>query len=372
MHHIDLPRRSDIDYLYSYQGASAVSLYLPTSPLPQHAGASRIELKNMSREALGQIASAANSPRDVNAIRDNINVLASDDKFWAEQAHTLAIFVCPSRIRSFRLPNRILRTVEVSDRYHLKPLLRSITFPQNAFVLAIGMGAVRLIEVSADLQPETLSLPDLPDDAADALSRRSHLERAGNMQGTESGSENAILSRYARSVDRALKPILSGQERPLIIAAAEPMASIYANVCSYSHLAASVIAGSPDHASDHDLAIKSRQVLDGLYTDELDGLRLTFEERRSDGRGTSDIAQAARAATFGAVDTLIVDMDAVVPGAIDDAGMVTFMKEPDAINYGVVDEIARRAWQTGARVLAARRADIPDRGDLAAILRYAV
>ena len=43
-------------------------------------------------------------------------------------------------------------------------------------------------------------------------------------------------------------------------------------------------------------------------------LAALFAEREPQGRAVTDVAQAARAATFGAVDTLIVDMDAVVAG----------------------------------------------------------
>jgi hypothetical protein len=71
------------------------------------------------------------------------------------------------------------------------------------------------------------------------------------------------------------------------------------------------------------------------------------------------------------VDTLIVDMEADVPGCIDDDGAVVFAAQTDGVNYSVTDEIARRALCSGARVLAARRADIPGGGDLAVILRYA-
>ena len=39
---------------------------------------------------------------------------------------------------------------------------------------------------------------------------------------------------------------------------------------------------------------------------------------------------------------------------------------------GVADEIARRAWLSGARLVAVRREDVPGGGDLASILRYAV
>ena len=40
------------------------------------------------------------------------------------------------------------------------------------------------------------------------------------------------------------------------------------------------------------------------------------------------------------------------------------------LTYGVVDEIARRVWLSGGRVLAVRRDDVPGRSSVAAILRY--
>ena len=62
--------------------------------------------------------------------------------------------------------------------------------------------------------------------------------------------------------------------------------------------------------------------------------------------------------------------DAVVPGSISPSGAVTF-GEIGADDYGILDEIARRVWLTGGRVLAVRRDDIPGREPVAAILRHA-
>jgi hypothetical protein len=77
------------------------------------------------------------------------------------------------------------------------------------------------------------------------------------------------------------------------------------------------------------------------------------------------------AATFGAVEQLLVDIDAVLPGTVDDAdGRVTFGDGRPEQTYGVVDEIAKRALLTGARVLGVREDDIPGRAHLAATLRY--
>lgn len=71
-----------------------------------------------------------------------------------------------------------------------------------------------------------------------------------------------------------------------------------------------------------------------------------------------------------AVDTLFVDIDGVVLGEVDEDGAVRFGDEQVPGSIGVVDEITRRGWLSGACLLAVRRGDVPG-GDLAAILRYA-
>ncbi len=289
------------------------------------------------------------------------------------QARSLAIFVTPERIRTFRLPNRLVNSLEVADRFRIKPLLRAVTFPQDAFVLAVSMGGVRLVEVDSDLPPHEVKVPGLPKDMASALGRSSHTERTGAGTSGQQQSEHALLSRYARAIDHALRPVLAGHSRPLIVAAAEPLASVYRAVSTYSNTAAAALGGSADRTPDHDLAAEARTVLDGIYASDIGAVKELFATREAQGRATNDIAQAARAATFGAVDTLVVDMDEVVAGTVDDeTGAVTFGEAGRADTYGVVDEIARRTLLAGGRVVSARRADVPGGGDVAAILRYAI
>ena len=54
----------------------------------------------------------------------------------------------PDGLRSFRLPNHLKSAVEVSDRFHVQPLLRTVTVPQSAYVLALAQNSVRLVGVS--------------------------------------------------------------------------------------------------------------------------------------------------------------------------------------------------------------------------------
>jgi hypothetical protein len=371
--HIDIPTRAEIAALLDERDPASVSIYLPTRPLPQDADADRIEFKNLAADAVAQLEAGGADKTVVAGVREHADDLLDDDAFWTRMAASLAAFVTPGGVRTFRLPNRLTSMVEVSDRMHVKPLLRSITFPQAALVLALAQGSVRLIEVARDVPPEEIPVADLPSDVASAAGKASISDRTavGRIQGSE--GQKVRMRQYARLVDRAIRPVVAGLGVPLILAGVEPLASIYRSVNSYPGLAEEGIAGNPEAASDQELADAARAILDRLYETELAEVRELFDARVSQGRGATDLTDVARAATFGAVDTLLADIDESVPGFVDEeSGAVTLDEGDDAANYGVVDELARRVLLSGGRVLALRADDIPGDTPAAAILRYPV
>jgi hypothetical protein len=370
--HTDIPTRAQIDRLLLARRPASVSIYLPTDPA-SNGDAERIELRNLGAEAARQLEAWGAARADLGAIGDAVAELEDDAAFWRYQARSLALFVTPETSISFRLPNRLVGLVEVSDRFHLKPLLRSVTFPQTAFVLALAQGSVRLLEVGNDFGPWEVDVPDLPSDVASAVGKSSIADRSpsGALQGAE--GQKVRMRQYARQIDQALRPILAGTSIPLILAAAEPLDSIFRSVASYPQLAPRTVPGNPETTSDTELIARARTVLDDVHAAELEAVRELYERRASQGRVAQDLSDLARAATYGAVDTVLADIDAVVPGTIDEeSGAVTFDVEDDAVNYGVIDEIVRRVWLNGGRVLAVRLEDLPGGGPAAAILRYAI
>jgi hypothetical protein len=370
--HTDIPTRADLEQLLAVRDPACVSIYVPTAP-EERGERDRLEFEQLSAEALEQLTAASLERDALNDVRDALEDLAADEAFWARQAHSLAVFATPSGARTFQVANRLSPTVEVSDRFHVKPLLRSATFPQAAFVLALSQNAVRLIEVSPDDAPAEIRVPGMPSDAASAVGKSSIGDRSPDRRVQGSEGQKLRLRQYARRIEEALRPILNGLDLPLVLAGTEPLTSIFRSVSTYPHLAPGVIAGNPDTTTDGALAEASRQVLDELYADELSELRDLYEQRVSQGRASDDLAAIARAATFGAVDTAFVDIDETVPGFVDEAdGALTLDNADDAVNYGVVDEIARRVLLARGRVLAVRREDVPGEGPAAAILRYPV
>jgi hypothetical protein len=213
----------------------------------------------------------------------------------------------------------------------------------------------------------------MPKDAMDAVGKATvgHRSPSGRIQGSE--GEKVRLRQYARAVDQALRALLAGRETPMILAATRPIDDIFRSVATYPHLVAQQVATSPDQLSDQELAQAARPLLDEIYADAMRAMLDFFETRKRQGRATTDIAQAARAATSGAVDLLLVDIDEVIPGEVDETdGSVRFAEPGEAGSYGIVDEIACRTLANGGKVLAARKADLPEGAPLAAVLRYPV
>jgi len=356
--HTDIPSRTEIERLLAPSDGPCVSIYLPTHRVTAETARDRLVLRDLAKQAVAQLQAAGTPRKDIEAIEEPLVHLAEDDDdFWVDQAQSLAVFASPTRFTTHRLPNHLVAMVEVSDRFHVKPLLRAVTFPNAAWILAVTHGSVRLLELGPEGAARPLAVEGLPRDARQVSDTRN--DRARDVA-------------YARRIDAALRPVLSGSTLPLIVAASQPVMAVYASANTYPHLVAERLHASPEESTDAELGDAARTVLDHLYAAELAALSEEFNERVGTGRAATDVADLARLATLGAIETLMVDMDVALPGHVDDAGAVTFDDADDAANYGVLDEVARRVLLSGGHVLAVRAAEVPGGGSAAALLRFAV
>lgn len=183
-----------------------------------------------------------------------------------------------------------------------------MTFPHAAFVLALAQGSARRLEVAADMPTFEVQVPDMPADAASAAGKASLGGRSpsGRIQGSE--GQKVRLRQYARLVDTALRGLPAGRDVPLILAATPAPDAIFRSVNGYPHLAEPGVRGNPEGLSDTEITHEARAVLDALYA-LLARTRELFDLRAAQERGATDLAEIARAATFGAVDTLLVDIE---------------------------------------------------------------
>lgn len=391
MLHIDIPTLAEFKALAATKDKACVSLYVPTSPVHDQARANRIAFKDLAEDALAQLKEAGIDKRRIAPLEAQLRHLAGTvlentddnkfryrerdpsleiDEFWASQANGLAVLATPAMMRNFRLPDRPQPLAEVADRFHLTPIIRAMQSTRDVFVLALSEEGDRLVHVFVNLPPIKVQVPHLPKSAEEATRRPSFHVRAPRRRLQNLEGEKVLLQKYARKVDQAVRSALAGQTTPLVLAAVEPMATIFRSVCSYPHLIDEMIEGNPDHISDAQLEDAALPIVEHLYARELAAILERYEELKPR-RATTDVSYAAQAATAGAVDQLVVDLDAVIPGVVSEVdGSVSYATADDARTYSVVDEVARRALFTDARVLGAKREELPGGAPLVAILRY--
>jgi hypothetical protein len=111
---------------------------------------------------------------------------------------------------------------------------------------------------------------------------------------------------------------------PLVLAADEPLASIFRSVNTYPGLIDETIAGNPNLMTDAQIEDAALPMLDRLYERAIKAAIVRFDELKPR-RATTDVSFAAHAVTAGAVDELLVDLDADVPGLVSEFdGSVTY------------------------------------------------
>lgn len=371
MLHVDLPTSDQLKRLIEERADACVSIYLPTHAHTQHTDVDRLELRRLTEEALDQLRAKGFDTRRLAAIEEQFSELGRDHEFWRFQSSSLAALATPDRLRTFRLPSRLQPVAQVSDRFHLKPMIRAVTFPGVAFVLALSQGSARLIEVTPDGPAEEVSVPGMPASLAEVVGRATGRDPARPSKLADEG-QKVQIRQYAREVDRALRPVLAAGATPLILAGVDYLLPIYRSVNSYANLADEAITGNVEHLSAREIAEQARDTLRGLNDSTIADLRERFERWRGLERATSDLSQIGRAVFAGAVHTLLFDVDGAVHGRVDEqTGAVEIASEASASTYDVVDELMGRTILYGGEALGVRQGDLPDpNSPLAALLRY--
>jgi hypothetical protein len=242
-----------------------VSLYLPTHP----GGAEQdlIRWKNLLQEAEEQLAAGGMCRADVRALLQPAQARPSDNAFWNSQSGSLAFFLTWGWTRWFRLPEPLAERAVVGNELHVKPLLPLPAEAGRFFLLAIGPNRVRLLQGSRYGMQE-IDGKEMPRSLAEALRCHGRLEPlefhtypvlemgfpyAGfhHQEVDIDDARGELLLSFER-IDRAMHELLAEESVPVVVAAVEPLGSLYRQASTYTHLLEGFVA-NPDSLSSEDL-----------------------------------------------------------------------------------------------------------------------
>ncbi|MFN3687003.1 hypothetical protein [Salinarimonas sp.] len=372
MLHLDPVTVEEVRRLDAERGAPCVSLYMPTQPatIPSWRE-DTLAFRELRRDTARRLEEAQADKRAAAAIDERLSALEDDPEFWRYMAHGLAVFATPDAVRTFRLPMQVGRRVEISDRFHVKPLAPILARPHDAYVLEMSQKRVRLLAVTEGDVSE-VDVPDLPRSLDDFITSERTPEITDMAETQQSAEKKMRQEQFAHGIERALRPFLQNKSTPLVVAGVDTITTFFRHATHYPHLTKETISGNQEHTHDQEIAERARAIVASHEKERVEALIARAEALRNENRGSFDISEIARAAEEGRVEALVVCLDEAVYGTLE-AGIGSFVPgaEASATTYDVLDELVGRTLRTGGTALAAPRGDLREGVKAAAVFRYA-
>ncbi len=297
------------------------------------------------------------------AIRSNLEAIATPVTHdGGIRGRSVGIFADTASAETFALATAPTPWTGVADRHLIAPLLAaSLALTPPFFVLAISENDVRVIDVTTR-PAKPVPIPRLPRDLESTIRLDLTGDREALAHLRTSEDPKVRLQEYCRAIDRAVSPVLRRAGAVLVVAAAEPIASIYRATTGYPTIATAVIPGNRDHDSLDHIAQLATTVVDQHRRESVESELARFAELPTRDLVLTELDEIAGAAREGAVGTLFVDVDRRLPvhGQAFD-GVTTLDR---------VDEIVRDAIAHRSVVVPVRADDLRSPDPVAAVLRY--
>lgn len=357
------PRQRDVRRLADVRAPWCVTIYGDADSWMRgnhSTGAAEAQIR-----AAAHLLEAAGAPNEIlEAIRDQLSQASAPSGAGRvdPRARAVGIFVTESGAEMFSLASSPASCVVLADRFLVGPLLEgALALLPPVFVLAVSENEVRLVDVSAH-PAQMVDVPGLPHDlkgtiALDLTGDRDTLAHLRNSE-----DPKGRLREFARAIDHAVEPVLRHAGAVLVIAAAEPLASIYRLTSSHGLVASSAIVGNHDGDSIVELADLAAPVIERHRRETLEAQLTRFAELPTRGLVLTELDEIADAARDGAVDTLLIDMDRRIPMPRAAFGRL--------ISIDRTDEIVRDALSSNATIVPVQPSDLPTPDPVAAVLRY--
>ena len=363
-----------------------LSLYQPTHRRHPENQQDPIRFRNLVKELEGSLL-RRHPAAEARVLLEPFEALAHDREFWAHTLDGLAVLGGAGGFHAYRFPQPVAELAVVADSFHTKPLWRFLQSVDGYQVLGLNLQAIRLFEGNRRGLAEVNLAPGVPRTITAALGgelTEPHQTVASyggiggssapmrHGQGGKKDEVDADSERFFRAVDRAVLEHYSRPSGlPLILAALPQHHHLFHQVSQNPFLVKEGIRFDPDSLPGNELQTLAWKTMEPRYHARLAALGDEFQEARSKGTGSDDLAQVAQASTSGRVATLLVEADRVIAGRLDpESGRVGTADLGDPRVDDLLDDLGEVVTRMGGQALVIPAERMPTQTGLAAIYRY--
>lgn len=362
-----------------------VSLYQKTHRHHPDKAQDPIRFRNSLRD-LESLLKDKHPTREIVELLERFSELSHDGDFWNHRTDGLAILASPGVFEVFDLQRPVRDLLVVADSFHTKPMLRVLQSADRYQILCLNRHDARLFEGNRD-SLDRVELDGVPTSITEALGDQLTEPHAGMRSSAGGGGgQGAVhygygqrrdeidvdLERFFRVIDRAIMEQYSKPTGlPLILAALPEYHSAFREISKNSYLAAEGAMVNPDALDIDELRRVAWDLMQPHYLDRLAKLVDTYHASRARDLGTDMLSDVAVAAVNGRVDTLLVEADRFIPGAIDrQTGEIQLSEGSDSAVDDVLDDLAEEVLRNKGDVVVVPAARMPTTSGAAATFRY--
>ena len=379
--------KETIKDLLDLEDSVAISLYLPTHrfPTPIHVQEDRIRFKNLVRAAKERLEADGVDEGIARKLESDLEeTIHDDDNFWQHTTEGLAVFCSPGGVRYFHLPMECEERVSTGEKFDIASLLLAVSCDSPYYLLALAVHRPVLYEGDAyGLKKVNIELPESPEAALgiDELFSNSQTSRVGGHgagakahgQGDsrQAGQEERL--KFFRMVDDALLSEGTVDSRlPFLLAGMDEDVSHFRELSRLNHILTRHLNGNHTEENPVDIHKRAWEV---VRTEV--GRKACLEEVEKlgnllgTGRSSTDIADIAKAAHEGRVDSLLLSVFTITRDTVSDSDdEIMKLVFPDIPEKEQLGEISRAVFDTSGSVIGLLEGDLPDGKEVAAIYRY--
>ncbi len=365
--------------------APCLSLYQPTARQHPDNLQDPIRFRNLVKQLAGSLQQKYPT-REIEPLLAPLHAMAEDADFWNHNLDGLAVLAAPDFLRVYRLQRPVAELAIVADSFHTKPLLRVVQSADRYQVLGVSRHEARLFEGNryrldeidlASAVPKTLDDLSQSDGERDRATRTHGRIRPDTMglHGASDVKQDAVRTdteNFFRALDRAVSKYHSKPTGlPLLLAALPENRHLFHQISQNPNLLDTNIDVYPGDLSLEALCERAWEKVQPQYLERLAKLIDRFHAAKQKEQASDILADAARAAAAGRIDTLLLDAEQRVPGRMDpDSGEITLGKLEDPDVDDLLDDLGERVLATGGEVVMVPPESMPTKTGLAAIYRF--
>lgn len=373
--------------LKSAKGSPCISVFLPTHKTSPENKQDQIRYKNLLKE-LEHKLEKTHSAKETHKLLQPFNELGVQNDFWSHTGKGLALFSAPDYFQSVGIQIPVQEQVVVAESFYTKPLQNYLQTRDRFQVLALSRDAVKLYEGNRHELSEVILHPSVADNIEDALGEEltdEHLTVASygqdgasdyRMHHGHGGRKEQVdidTERFFRVVAKDIDQYHSKPSGlPLILAALPEHQPIFRRINTNKLLLKQGIEVDAFGISKHKLAGEAWNVMEPNYQKYLEQLKSEFEQAQSEGLGSINLEEIARAMALGQIEKLMVAASVKIQGVIDDKTTGAIKTESTAgsemkdLSEDIADEVAEK----GGEVIIVPDEQMPNKAGLVAIYRY--